>query len=94
MVTLFIKHDVSDYGKWKAVYDSFAQKRKAYGVVGANVWREAHSPQTIIVTHDFNTLAEATALASAEEMKAVMGEAGVISAPEISFGEAIEHTAH
>ena len=94
MVTLFIKHDVSDYSKWKRVYDSWAQRRKEHGVVGASVWHDAHSPQTIIITHDFNTIAQATALVNSEELKAAMGEAGVTSAPEFWFGEAIEHTAN
>ena len=35
MVTMFARHKVGDYGKWKRVYDEVQPLRKERGVTGA-----------------------------------------------------------
>lgn len=92
MATMFVRHKVSDYGAWKRVYDDFAPTRRQQGVQSASVYRDAGDPNTIIVTHRFNTLDAATAFANSEDLKSAMADAGVAGPPEIWFGEDIEHT--
>lgn len=92
--TMFVKHTVSNYENWKRVYDEVGTLRKAKGVTGASVHREANAPNTIIVTHQFKDLNAATAFASSEELKSAMKNAGVTSPPEFWFGEDIEHTSY
>ena len=90
--TMFVKHKVSDYGKWKSVYDGFASMRKEKGVTGASVHRDASDANLITVTHQFKDLNAATAFAGSEELKSAMANAGVAGPPEIWFTEDIEHT--
>jgi quinol monooxygenase YgiN len=83
---------VSDYGQWKRAYDEFAPVRKANGVTGASVHRDASDPNTVIVTHRFRNLDAAKAFADSEELKSAMAKAGVSSPPEIWFCEDVEAT--
>jgi quinol monooxygenase YgiN len=92
MATLFVKHTVRDYGKWKKVYDELASTRKEKGVTGASVHRDANDPLVVIVTHRFKDVNAAKAFANSDELKSAMANAGVSGPPEIWFGEDIERT--
>ena len=91
MTTLFVKHKVADYGKWKQGYDKFNDKRKEFGISAASVHRTPDDPNTIIVTHRFKDTASAQAFINSDDLKATMKEAGVLGPPEIWFGEDVEH---
>ena len=92
MVTMFVKHEVNDYGNWKRVYDEFASTRKELGVSGASVHRDANDPDELTVTHQFKDLNAAKAFANSEELKSTMAKAGVAGAPDIWFTEDVEQT--
>jgi quinol monooxygenase YgiN len=92
MVTLFVRHKVGDYGKWKRTYDDFASVRKEKGVTGASVHRDANDPSMVVITHQFKDLDAARAFADSEELKSAMANAGVIGRPEMWFGEDVEQT--
>ena len=94
MVTMFAKHKVNDYGKWKSVYDDFASVRKEGGVTGASVHRDADDPNVITITHQFNDLNAATAFAGSEDLKSAMMKAGVAGPPDIWFTEDVEQTSY
>jgi quinol monooxygenase YgiN len=93
MVTMFVKHTVNNYSKWKSVYDEFAKVRKEYAVTGASVYRDPQDPNTIIVTHQFKDLNKATTFANSEDLKSAMANAGVQGHPEIWIAEDVERTA-
>jgi quinol monooxygenase YgiN len=92
MATLFARHKVADYGKWKRVYDDFASVRKEKGVTGASVHRDAGDSSMIVVTHQFKNLDAAKAFADSEELRSTMEKAGVMGPPEIWICEDIEQT--
>jgi quinol monooxygenase YgiN len=92
MTTMFVRHKVDDFGKWKRVYDEFASTRKEKGVTGASVHRDASDPDTLFVTHQFGDLDAAKAFADSQELKSAMAKAGVAGPPEIWFTEDIERT--
>ena len=94
MVTLFVRHKVKDYSVLKAAYDAFGATRQKMGVVGATVFKDGSDSSVVIVTHPFNDLGAAVAFAASSELKSTMQNAGVASAPELWFGEEIEHTAN
>lgn len=53
MATMFVRHKVDDYAKWKRAYDGFAPVHKEKGVTTASVHRDTKDPNSIIVTHQF-----------------------------------------
>jgi len=92
MATLFVKHHVSDYSKWKSVYDGFASTRKEKGVTGASVYRDPSDANTLIVVHQFKDLDAARGFVESEELKSAMADAGVSGPPEIWLAEDVERT--
>jgi quinol monooxygenase YgiN len=92
MATLFVKHTVEDYGKWKRVYDDFASVRKEKGVTGASVHRVADDANTLVVRHQFKDIKAARAFAGSDDLRSAMANAGVKGAPEMWFTEDIEET--
>ena len=92
MATLFVRHKVDDYGKWKRVYDEFASVRKENGVTAASVHRDADDADFVIVTHQFKNVNAAKAFADSEQLKSAMADAGVGGPPEMWFARDIEQT--
>lgn len=85
MATLFVRHRVADYSAWRQVYDRFAPRQKALGVIADSVYRAADDPNDITVTHDFASLEAAQAFAGHPELRAAMHDAGVVGAPTVWF---------
>ena len=85
MIRMFVRHDVTDYAKWRAVYDGFNQERSGMGVTAHAVYQAADNATDVTVTHDFDDLASAQAFAGGARLKEVMGEAGVAGPPQVWF---------
>ena len=94
MATMFARHGVLDFAKWKQVYDDFATYRKANGVTGAAIFRDSEDPNKLTIIHHFNSMDAATAFADSDELRAAMQQAGVTGPPEIWFSEQVENTSH
>ncbi len=80
-----VRHEVSDFGAWKRVFDGDAGRRASAGVVGHAVNRSAEKPNVVVVYLQAESLAALRAFTSKPELKEVMKTAGVIGAPDISF---------
>jgi quinol monooxygenase YgiN len=94
MATMFVRHTVDDYGKWKRVYDEFTPTRKQMGVMAASVHRDASDPNTLFVTHEFKNLEAAKKFADSQELKSAMAKAGVSGPPQIWFTKDVERTTY
>jgi len=88
MIVTAIRHSVSDYDHWKAVFDSFPPTT-AGGALFARVNRAVDDPNTIAVVAGFETLEAANAFLDSPELKAKMEEAGVSSEPRIEIYEEV-----
>jgi hypothetical protein len=89
MATLFVRHDVADFGKWKAEYDAFEADRRDMGVTAHGVYRDDGRPNSVTAYHDFKSMDAAKAFASSSRLKQAMKRAGVSSEPEIWFGNRV-----
>jgi quinol monooxygenase YgiN len=94
MASMFVKHKVADYGKWKRVYDEFDWARKQHGITATSVHRAPEDPNLIIVVHRFKDMDSARKLANSEALQSAMQKAGVQGRPEIWFGEDVEHVTY
>ncbi len=80
---LFVRHEVTDYGVWRKVYNDFGKTRRKLGVTAQAVYRSAENPNDVTVTHDFKSLEQAKAFIASPDLKAAMDKAGVKGAPQI-----------
>jgi hypothetical protein len=87
MVTLFVRHEVEDYARWRKEYDDFDSLRKGMGVVSDSVHRGDDDPNMITVTHGFANMSAAKEFAASDELRQAMHKAGVTGQPDIWFTE-------
>ena len=89
--TLIVRHPVSDYTAWRAVYDGpeVASLHAKYGVSNARVGQSPDDANDVLVTHDFASTSDAQGFAADPELKTVMQSAGVTGAPQIEIFELV-----
>ncbi len=85
MATLFVRHKVSDYAKWRTAYNDFDAERQGMGVTSHGVYRLDSDPNDITIYHEFKTMDAAKAFAGSHRLREVMTQAGVQGAPDIWF---------
>ena len=82
-----ISHTVEDFGTWFEGYKSAEADamRAAAGVIGHAVNRSTENPYLAVVYHQAESFEALHALASSDELRHVMKDAGVTSEPEFSY---------
>ncbi len=88
MITTAIRHSVSDYAKWKAVYDKYTPTSE--GAKFARVNRSVDDPNVVAVVAGFESLQLAKAFLDNPTLKTRMTEAGVLGSPRIELYEEVE----
>jgi hypothetical protein len=88
MITTAIRHSVTDYAKWKSVYDTFLPTTA--GAKYARVNRSVEDPNLVTVVAGFDTLELAKTFLDNPNLKAKMTEAGVVGSPRIEINEEVE----
>ena len=87
MATLFVKHTVGDYKKWRKGFDEFQSQGAQLGIRSAAVFQSAGNPNEVTVMHNFDSVAAAQTFTQAEALKSAMDKAGVQGAPMIWITE-------
>ncbi len=90
MASMFIRHRVADYPKWKAAFDEHGAVRTEYGFSGYSLHREADDPNVVIIAFRVADVNRAKEFASSDDLRAAMERAGVQRPPEIWFAEDVE----
>jgi hypothetical protein len=85
MTTLFVRHQVADYAKWRQVYDTFGPVQRRFGANVQAVYRAADNPNDVTVTHEFSALEAAQQFAASDELRKAMTSAGIVGEPTIWF---------
>jgi quinol monooxygenase YgiN len=83
MATVFIRHRVKHYAKWKKVFDEFAPTRRAGGETSYLVGHVPGKPNNLCLLFQWDTTANAAKFLKSKELKAAMKGAGVIEKPDI-----------
>jgi len=87
MATMFVRHQVADFAKWKHVYNEFLPTQQRLGVIAQTVYRSADDQNDVTVAHDFSTLEAARQFVASDELHSAMAQAGVAGEPTIWFTE-------
>jgi quinol monooxygenase YgiN len=85
MATLFVKHDVEDFGTWKRAYDAFSAERETMGVTGHGVYQAEGNPNNVTIYHHFESMDAAKAFMGSDRLREVMTGAGVQGEPDVWF---------
>jgi hypothetical protein len=88
MINTAIRHSVTDYAKWKSVYDTFLPTTA--GAKYARVNRSVEDPNLVTVVAGFDTLELAKTFLNDPNLKVKMTEAGVVGSPRIEINEEVE----
>ena len=83
MATVFIRHRVKKYGKWKKAFDEFAPTRRAGGETSYLVGHVPGKPNNLCLLFQWDTAAKAARFLKSKELKAAMKGAGVAEKPEV-----------
>lgn len=83
MATLFVRHRVADYAKWRSAYNDFDAERRKLGATSHGVYRLDGDPNDVTVFHEFPTTEAAKKFAENPRLKEVMQSAGVLGKPDI-----------
>lgn len=90
MASMFIRHRVADYARWKTVFDEHEAFRRENGHTGHSLHRDADDPHVIILAFRVTDLNRAKEFASSDNLRSAMERAGVQGPPEIWFAEDVE----
>ena len=88
MIVLAVNHDVEDYDRWKAVFDSVPPS--TMGALFHRINRSVDNSNNITVVAGFESAEAASAFANSPDLKDAMQRAGVTSAPRIEIYEEVE----
>ena len=91
MPYMVVRHKVEDYAKWKPIFDEHGATRKASGSKGALLLRNADDPNELVIVMEWDSLARAKEFAGSQNLREVMGRAGVVDHPDIYFCDETEH---
>lgn len=91
MATLFVRHDVEDFDRWKGGYDEARPIRDELGVRRHGIYQGTDDPNDVTVYHVFDTVEAAREFTSDPRLREVMDRIGVTGEPEIWVTEEVEH---
>jgi heme-degrading monooxygenase HmoA len=91
MTTIFIKHTVEDFEKWKAGFDAHATTREEYGSPeDYRLFREAETPNEVVIIAEWESPEAFRRFMKESDVEEKMGELGVLSEPEVHILEESE----
>jgi quinol monooxygenase YgiN len=87
MVTVFIRHRIKNYAKWKKTFDGFLPQRKAGGELSYIIGNVPGKVNNLCLLFQWDSAANATKFLKSKELKAAMEAATVSEPPEIFIFE-------
>lgn len=85
MVHVMITHSVEDFDRWRAAFNEAWPMREEAGEKSAQLFRNAASPNTVTGLFEWDNFENAQGYVKSARLKTAMQNAGVTSAPQITF---------
>jgi hypothetical protein len=83
MSTVFIRHTVTDYDAWKAVFDEHESVRREHGLANAGLHRDDEDANTVTILLNADDAARAREFLGSDSLREAMSNAGVVSQPDV-----------
>ncbi len=84
---MLVRHKVSDFAKWKPVYDEHASARQNAGLRELHLLRNTENPNEVILLFSVEDPEKAKAFAASDDLRQAMQKAGVSDKPDVYFLE-------
>ncbi len=85
MSYILVRHQVSDYAKWRTVFDEHESTRKAAGSKAGHVLRSANNPNELSILLEWDSHERARQFAESDDLRNIMESAGVVGRPDIYY---------
>src|SRR5215469_9140267 len=82
---LLVRHKVSDFAKWKPVYDAHLSARQKAGLKEEHLFRNADDPNEVLVLFSAEDVEKAKAFTASDDVRQTMAKAGVSDKPDVYF---------
>jgi hypothetical protein len=87
VTTIYLRHPVEEYARWRQSFDAHESTRRRYGIQVLKVQRNIDHPLEIVIVLEAEDLALAREFAGSNELRMAMIRAGVVGRPEVWFAE-------
>jgi heme-degrading monooxygenase HmoA len=85
MPYLLVRHRVSDFARWKAVFDDHGTTRRANGSRGGRIFHNTNDPSELVILLEWDDLERARLFLDSDDLRVAMNLAGVTDRPEVWF---------
>lgn len=85
MSHVLIRLTTQDYAKWKPVFDEYASVRRTSGSHGGQLFRNADSPNEVLVLWDWDSRKNAQDFFTSPALRETMQKAGVTGRPDVYY---------
>ena len=83
MASIIFNHRVKDYANWKTYFDKDSDRRTSAGLKLIKVGEKSDDPNNVYVIMETEDISALDKMMNDPNMKEIMEEAGVVSAPEV-----------
>jgi hypothetical protein len=85
MPYLLVRHKVSDFDKWKRVFDSHAAAQQRAGLKIIHIMRNVEDPSEVVLFFEAETIEGARGFVFSPEVPQSKEQSGVTDKPDIYF---------
>jgi hypothetical protein len=85
MPALLIRHKVTNYAAWRAIFDEQDATRRAYGCQLGRLFRNDSDPNEVLVLLEWDSLERAWLFAQSDELRDDLRRAEVADDPDLWF---------
>jgi len=82
---MIVSHNVENFDAWLGGYDAADELRRSSGIIGHATNRSMDDPSLVVVYHQAESFDTLRSFLGSDDLQTVMKEAGVVSAPEVTF---------
>ena len=84
---MYVRHTVSDFSKWKSIFDTHDLTRKKFGATKSEAFSNSQNPNEVLAIIEWENKAQANKFLHESDIQEIMKNGGVTAVPEISFAE-------
>jgi hypothetical protein len=87
MTKMYVRHTVSDFAKWKSVFDNHDVTRRKFGAKKSEAFSNSQNPNEVLAVIEWENKEQANRFLKESDVQEIMHNGGVTNAPEVSYAE-------